>query len=406
MYLPIPRVLLLGFQPALRICYNGKGNLSIRGSSNTICLLREKRVNLSMNLEELGWNDFFKKQFSEMETEETFPARVATAHGELYSIYSESGELQAEISGKLRFDTILKSSLPAVGDWVVAKMRPEGDSAIIEGVLPRLSKFSRKVAGSTTDEQVLVANINTVFLVNGLDGDYNLRRIERYLAIGWDSNAKPVIILNKTDVCRDVQGRIAEVEAISFDVPICALSALKNKGIESLKEYINKGTTVAFLGSSGVGKSSIINSLLGEERLKVGAVREEDSRGRHITSIRELIILPGGGIVIDNPGLREVQMWMDEDKLEEAFRDIKRFAVNCKFKDCRHISEPGCAVKDAIAKGGLDEKRFQSYIKLKKELRYLATRKNEKARNEKIITEKKISKWSKQIKKHKKKYEF
>jgi len=353
-----------------------------------------------MNLEELGWNEFHEKHYNEMKTQDTFPARVAKAQREKYWIYSSLGELKAEIKGKLRFNAESISDFPVVGDWVVAEMRPEGNAAIIKGVLPRISKFSRKVAGPITDEQVLVANIDTVFLVSGLDSDYNIRRIERYLTIACESNSKPVIVLNKADMCTDVQVKTAELESIAFGVPIVALSAIQKEGLEDLKKYIMEGTTIAFIGSSGVGKSTIINCLIGSEMLKVGAVRESDGRGRHITTRRELMLLPYGGIVIDNPGLREIQLWVNEDALDKAFGDLREYAVQCKFRDCTHLNEPGCAVKKAIENGNLDSKRFQGYIKLKKELRYLATRKEIKARNEKIITEKKISKLSKQIYKH------
>ncbi|OGS45925.1 MAG: ribosome small subunit-dependent GTPase A [Elusimicrobia bacterium RIFOXYD2_FULL_34_15] len=360
-----------------------------------------------MDLKDLGWNEFFEKHFNEIKTKEIFPARVVKAQREIYWIYSNLGEFKAEISGKFRLNAKSSGNFPVVGDWAIARLSPEGNFAIIEGILPRFSKFSRKEAGNITEEQILVANIDIVFLVNGLDGDYNLRRIERYLALAWDSSAKLVILLNKTDVCSDIQKKIAEVESISAGFPVHTLSARNFSGIEILNKYIKKGITIAFIGSSGVGKSTIINCLLGEERLKVGAVRESDSHGRHITTHRELIILPGGGIVIDNPGLRELQMWKNEDTLENTFSDLESLADNCRFRDCKHIDEPGCAVRSAIEKGDLDPKRFQSYIKLKKELRYLATRKEKiKSNNEKLVTKKKISKLSKQIQKHKRKYEF
>jgi ribosome biogenesis GTPase / thiamine phosphate phosphatase len=350
-----------------------------------------------MNLQELGWNEFHEKHYSEIKAPGTFPARVAKAEREKYLVYSEFGELKAEIKGKVRFHAESMSDFPAVGDWVVAEMRPEGNAAIIESILPRVNKFARKVAGSVTDEQVMVANIDTVFLVNGLDGDYNVRRIERYLALARENNSSPVVVLNKTDMCTNVREKVEEVTAIALGVPVVTLSALNSEGIENIRRYIASGSTLAFLGSSGVGKSTIINRLLGEEKQKVGAVREHDSRGKHITTCRELIMLPGGGIVIDNPGLRELQLWVDEEALDKTFEDVKELGEQCKFGDCAHLNEPGCAVKNAIENGQLDGKRLQSYIKLKKELVYLATRKEVKARNEKIITEKKISKLSKQI---------
>ena len=355
-----------------------------------------------MDIKELGWNEFHEKNFNEIKTDTIFPARVAKAQREKYALYSSFGELKAEIKGKLRFTAGSLSEFPVVGDWVAATMRPEGGSAVIESIMPRKSKISRKIAGNAAEEQVLTANIDTVFMVNGLDGDYNIRRIERYLALAWESHIKPVIVLNKTDMCPDFRENIKEVESAASGIPIIALSAFNGEGIEKIGEYIKAGSTIAFLGSSGVGKSTIINRLLGEERQEVGAVREHDSRGRHITTHRELILLPGGGIVIDNPGLRELQLWINEAALDTTFNDIRELAEQCQFGDCGHTNEPKCAVRSAIENGQLDSKRFQAYLKLKKEQRYLATRKEAKSRNTKIITEKKISILSKQISRHRK----
>lgn len=353
-----------------------------------------------MDLKELGWNDFHEKQYEETKAAGTFPARVTKAQREKYWLCSAYGELRAEIRGKLRFTAGSIGDLPVVGDWVTAEMRPEGDAAVITDVLPRVNKFSRKTAGSVTDEQVLVANINVVFIVMGLDGDYNVRRIERYLALARESGAKPVIVLNKADACPRAQDNTGEIESIAAGVPVITMSALKNEGVEKLREYIFRGTTVAFLGSSGAGKSTIINRLLGEEKLEVGAVRTRDDRGKHTTTRRELLLLPGGGVVIDNPGMRELQLWVQEGTLDNTFRDVKDFASRCRFRDCTHTNEPGCAVNNAIEQGDMDIERLRSYNKLKRELRYLATRKEAKARNEKMIFEKKISRIVKQIKKH------
>jgi ribosome biogenesis GTPase len=359
-----------------------------------------------MDLKELGWNKYFNDSFNVAKSKNLFPARVATAQRGIYSILSESGEHRAEISGKTRFNAASINDFPVVGDWVIARLSPEGNLAIIEGILPRINKFSRKSPGSITEEQVLAANIDIIFLVNGLDSDYNLRRIERYLILLGKSNIKSVILLNKSDVCPNIQERMEEVKSISLEYPIHTLSAINNTGLEFLNDYIKKGITVAFLGSSGAGKSTIINCLLGEERLKVGAVRESDGKGKHTTTHRELLLLPQGGIVIDNPGLRELQMWANEENLDNAFDDIKSIADNCRFRDCKHADEPGCAVRAKIEDGTLDHKHFQNYIKIKKELMYLATRKEKvKSRNAKIVWEKNISKLSKQIKKHKKNYE-
>jgi ribosome biogenesis GTPase len=360
-----------------------------------------------MNLQELGWNRHFEQYFHQLKTEGIFPARVATAQREKYQIYGNFGELKAEISGKFRFRTSANGDFPVVGDWVASKISGANNLAIIEAILPRLNKFSRKTAGKLTAEQVLVANINILFLVSGLDSDFNLRRIERYLTLALESNARPVILLNKTDLCPQLEEKKEAVASIAAGIPIHTLSALRHQGIEELKKYINPGTTVAFLGSSGVGKSTIINCLLGEDKLKVGAVRESDSRGRHITTRRELLIIPQGGMVVDTPGLRELQLWSEENTLETNFPDISKFAAECKFRDCEHLHEPECAVQRAIASGELDSKRFQSYLKLKKEIRYLATRKEKaKSRNTKKVSEKRISKLVKQIEKHKKRFAF
>ena len=359
-----------------------------------------------MDLTDLGWNGFFEKNFNEIKSEGIFPARVSQAQREIYWVFCKQGELKAEISGKFRFNSKAMGDFPVVGDWVAARMRPEGDAVIIESILPRASKFSRKVAWRQTDEQVLAVNIDTVFIVNGLDNDYSLRRIERYIALARESNVEPVIILNKTDVCPDINEKISEVESVSCGAPVFTISALEQKGIEKIEKYFKKGITVAMLGSSGVGKSTIINCLMGRERQKTGAVRVSDSTGMHITTSRELIILPGGGNVIDNPGLRELQMWADESNLDGTFSDIRTLAMDCRYKDCKHENEPGCAVMDAIEKGILDAGRFQSYIKLRGEISYLATRKAHKKFNEKEKTKKKINKWVKQITKFNKKNRY
>jgi ribosome biogenesis GTPase len=236
--------------------------------------------------------------------------------------------------------------------------------------------------GGKTDEQVLAANIDTVFLVSGLDGDYNVRRLERYVTVAWDSGAVPVIVLNKADLRDDIEEVVEEVESVAFGVPVLALSAAENTGMEQLTEYIKPGKTAAFLGSSGVGKSTLINRLLGEEKLKTTEVREDDQRGRHTTTHRELLLLPEGGIVIDTPGMRELQLWADDEGLSRTFPDIEALFEQCRFRDCTHNSEPGCAVKQALDDGSLDRKRYQNYLKLQKELKHLSTRKDIKAQRQ------------------------
>lgn len=343
-----------------------------------------------MQLIDLGWNAFFEKQFEEYQNQNYSPIRIIRENREKYIAYGEAGELKCEISGKYRFDTDSKAKFPTVGDWVVSTVRTEEKKATIHALLSRKTAFSRKVVGQVTEEQVVAANVNTVFIVTGLDFNYNLRRIERYLAMAWNSGAMPVIILNKSDLCSEVEIRKREVESIAFGVDIYTLSAAQNIGIEFLNKYIRSGETVAFLGSSGVGKSTIINSLLGTNQLKVNEVSEMGSRGRHTTTHRELILLPGGGIVIDTPGMRELQVWGDEEGLKQVFDDIEELAANCRFSDCSHENEPGCAILEAVNNGTLDLDRLESYYKLKKEFFYLADRQTmkpsaiEKARWKKI----------------------
>lgn len=354
-----------------------------------------------MNLIKLGWNPLLNQYFQQFRKQGLLPARIANEQKLLYLVYSEQGELRAEISGKFRHRTLSRSSFPKVGDWVVVTVRPEEGKATIHALLPRKNSFSRKVAGENTEEQIVAANIDTVFIVSGLDGDFNLPRIERYLTLTWDSGTRPVIVLNKTDICSEVEERIEEVKLVAFGIPIHPICAKKGDGLPQLREYLGKGKTVVLLGSSGVGKSTIINSLLGVERQSVRSVRNTDSHGRHTTSDRELIILPSGGMIIDNPGMRELQMWVDGEDPQENFKDIEELASRCRFRDCMHQGEPDCAIQDALKEGTLERKRFRSYLKLKKELRYLAARKDQKARLVEKDKWKKLSQWSKQMKKDK-----
>ena len=333
-----------------------------------------------MQLEMLGWDSHFERSFQEYVPNDLLPARVAREHKSMYLAYSEAGELKAEVSGKLRFGAGAKSDMPAVGDWVAMKPLDGGARAIIYAVLPRKSAFLRKVASVKTESQVLAANVDVVFLVMGLGANFNLRRLERYLTLAWESGARPVVILNKADLCDEVETKIAEVGTVAFDVPTHAISAKDGTGLEAIERQLGPGVTAALLGSSGVGKSTLINRLLGSERLATGEVREADGRGRHVTTSRELIMLPGGGLVIDTPGMRELQMWADEESLKGSFDDIETLAADCRFRDCAHESEPGCAVVRAIEEGVLDEKRLTSYKKLRRELNMLATRKDQRAR--------------------------
>ncbi|HVF91303.1 MAG TPA: ribosome small subunit-dependent GTPase A [Blastocatellia bacterium] len=324
-----------------------------------------------MNLEAYGWSDFFAAAFDALEKRGLEPARVALQHNHIYRLYSKRGEIDAATTGKMRHEALGQSDLPAVGDWVAVRFRDEEGKATIHQVLPRKSRFIRKAAGQRAEEQIVGANIDTVFLVTALNNDYNLRRIERYLSAAWESGADPVVILSKADLCDDVQGKVEEVRSVAGGVPIHVISSKSNQGLEPLDAYFEPGRTVALLGSSGVGKSTLINRLVGSDVQKVKEVREHDDRGRHATTHRELILLPQGGLVLDTPGMRELHLWEGGAGVQDAFEEIALLVENCRFRDCNHENEPGCAVKEAIAEGRLDSARLENYRKLRQETEFL-----------------------------------
>ncbi len=347
-----------------------------------------------MNLELLGWADCFAQASGRYAMANAIPGRVTLEHKSSYIIQTEQGEYAAEITGKLRHQSTQIQNPIAVGDWVVATLRPSAQKATIHGILPHKSKFSRKAVGGKTDEQVIATNVDVALLVSGLDQDFNPRRIERYLILTWESGANPVIILNKADLCLNLEARLADVEAIAPGVPVVALSALQKDGLAELLPYLQPGHTAVLLGSSGVGKSTLTNQLLGATVQETQAVRKGDARGRHTTTHRELLPLPCGGIIIDTPGMRELQLWAGEDSLQETFTDVETLSQRCRFRDCQHEREPGCAVQMALEGGRLDESRLASYQKLQREVGYLARKQDPKALLEEKAKWKKLSKAS------------
>ena len=331
-----------------------------------------------MDISALGWGTFFEAHFNELNASDYAPARVVRQDRERYTVMTAGGQGAAVIPGRFRHKAVSPADFPVVGDWVAVNNRQE--PFIIETLLPRRSAFTRKTAGMETEEQVLAANIDTAFLVMGLDGNFNVRRIERFLTTAWDSGASPVIILNKADLHDETTAFEDEVASVAIGVPVHAVSALDGRGLDAVREQVGDGITVALFGSSGVGKSTIINRLLGEERLYTQGVSDAAARGRHTTTHRELVILPDGGVLIDTPGLREIQLWADFDSLERSFEDIAILASGCRFRDCSHEKEPGCEVLVAVEDGRLEESRFRSFLKQRRELAFLERRQDNRAR--------------------------
>ena len=346
----------------------------------------------SINIKKYGFSEIFSSKLSQDSPLE--PARVLSQEKGFYRIITDKGEKLAEVSGKFRFQATASSEYPAVGDFVLVNWNESGNSAIIESLLPRKSAFIRKAAGEPQQEQIVAANIDIVFLCMALNNDFNLRRLERYIAIAWDSGATPVVVLTKSDLCDDLEHKLTEVSSVAFGVDILVTTSTEENGYKELLPFISDGKTIAFIGSSGVGKSTLINRLLGKEQLKTNGLRNDD-KGRHTTTHRELFLLPSGGMVIDTPGMREFGMWDNDTGIEKTFADIETLASLCKFRNCTHTGEPGCAIQKALETGELEADRWQAYQKLKAENDYIEDKESYMAAKGK--QEKEISKLIKKM---------
>lgn len=326
---------------------------------------------LDSPLTQLGWNARWEAAFAPHRAAGLVPARVAAEDRHYYTVFTTDAELIAQITGKLLHDST-PTNLPKTGDWVAVALHAGEEKATIHAVLPRAAQVSRKVAGRKAEEQVLGTNIDVVFVVQGLDDNFNLRRLERFLVMVHEGGAKPVILLNKTDLCPHTAQRLTEVQAAVGETPVLAVCAITGAGVKGLWQWIHEGITVAFIGSSGVGKSTLINRLFGEELQDTLPVREKDAKGRHTTTRRELLVLPRGGVVMDTPGMREFHLWLADTGLQDTFPEIEELALRCHFTGCGHTVEKKCAVLAAVGAGHVTQDRYRNYLKLRGDLKQLA----------------------------------
>jgi ribosome biogenesis GTPase len=352
-------------------------------------------------LKRWGWNDDWAERFSKFAARGCLPGRVSVEHRGLYHYHGRNGEGVASVSGRLRHLAIGRADFPVVGDWVALNASANGGPAVIEAVLDRTNKLSRKSAGESGDEQLLAANLDVLFLVTSLNLDLNPSRLERFLAAAALPGCQAVLLLTKSDLCDSPAAAVADIRARLGNVPTHAVSALTGDGLEALAPYLNSGRTAAMLGTSGVGKSTLLNRLLGLDRQAVSPVRADDDRGRHTTTRRELVALPSGGLLIDSPGIRELQLWAEAADVDAAFNDLARLAEGCPFTDCSHVHEPGCAVLRAMAEGRLDRSRYDSFLKLLRELAFEEARTDSRAARERKEQVRRIHRiYQKECRKH------
>jgi ribosome biogenesis GTPase len=335
-------------------------------------------VSMSVSLRDLGWSEARDREFEALRASGLVPGRVVLEHNHVYRVLTIDGEILAETAGRVKHRAEGKHELPVVGDWVAVRLEPAGTRSLIRQVMPRRSSFSRKAAGRETEQQVVAANIDTIFVVFGLDKPVNHRAIERYLVVVRTSGAEPVVILNKVDLAENPEEALADAQSAAGDTPVLLVSTKTGVGLEGLESRIETGRTAALLGPSGAGKSSIVNRLVGRELLPTGEVRDWDARGRHTSVHRQLVVREQGGLIIDTPGMRELQLW-DTDAVTDSFTDIAEVAARCRFRDCRHDQEPGCAVKDAVESGALHADRLDSFLKLQREQEEIERKRDERA---------------------------